>query len=280
MSKAFFEESRESTLGFQLLENKINDRDTQIKQLKYNISVKTSKTQHFIKHLQRENEEQIGQMEATYERLERDFLQLQHTFSERSFFLNRELGNRDQQCKKLSAKLHKCIIQPKKTVLENLKTKWVTEILKTQEKLLEAENKLKSTVKIECQNQEKEKVKYSDSEIKGARNKTNPSLTNRKDNLEKEIESLNNFLSEISPNHGKYQEIVQILMKKEREYNSPFIDCESEVTEKCPNPIDEVFDFEVFDNGKEVHIGDFSSMIFSDKSEDSKKKKNWEFKYE
>ena len=83
----------------------------------------------------------------------------------------------------------------------------------------------------------------------------------------------------MSTSHDKYHDIVQTLMKKQSEYDYPFIDCDSEVTEKCSKPLYEVFDYEVFENGEEVHIGNFSSMIFSDKSEDQQNR-NYDFLYE
>ena len=43
MSKAIFEESREASLGFELLDNKIKDKENQIKQLKQSMAIRTSK---------------------------------------------------------------------------------------------------------------------------------------------------------------------------------------------------------------------------------------------
>ena len=77
------EENREAKLSSDLLDRKINIRDITIKQLKKNMAVKTSKTQRFIKHIQRENEDQIIKLETAYINLEKDFLQLQHKFEER-----------------------------------------------------------------------------------------------------------------------------------------------------------------------------------------------------
>ncbi|CAL4102292.1 unnamed protein product [Meganyctiphanes norvegica] len=140
MSKAFFEEGRVVSLGFALLENKIQDKENQIRLIKQSMAIMISKTQRYISHIIRKNNEIVGNMESDihymeyeYDRLERHFLQLQHTFSENKYFLNNELYNSNMQCQMLSDKLVNEIYTSahKDKVLKKLKQKWVTANLQT-----------------------------------------------------------------------------------------------------------------------------------------------------
>ena len=155
----------------------------------------------------------------------------------------------------------------KEKLFENLKTKWVTEILHKQDKLLVAEKQIQD-MENEINNIRKmQKVNDSDSETKGATNKTKPLLTNEDDKLMKEIESLRKIVNQMSPGHDKYNDMVQNLMKKESEYESALIDCESEEIQRGKNPLYDIYDYEIFENGESEYIGDFSSIIFKENSE-------------
>ena len=112
VTKAFFEDRREETMGFELLDKKIEDKMNQIKKLKQTMAIKNSKTQRYISHLIRENnqkvqnmENEMHYMEKEYNRLERDFLEMKYTSSENEYFLNIEIGNRDRKCNMLSRDL-------------------------------------------------------------------------------------------------------------------------------------------------------------------------------
>ena len=214
-------------------------------------------------------ENEMHYMEKEYNRLERDFLEWKYTSSENEYFLNVEIGNRDRQCEMLSRQLQSERYKSAQDVriLEKLKTKWATEILKSQEKLLQAEKKLKSTVKIECQSQEEETVNEKDSEIKWTSNKTKSLLTKGNDKLMKEIEYIRKVVNKMSPGHDKYTDMVQNLMKKESQYESALIDCKSEDIKRGKNPLYEVFNYETFENGESEYTGDFSSIIFKENSE-------------
>ncbi|CAL4231033.1 unnamed protein product, partial [Meganyctiphanes norvegica] len=165
----------------------------------------------------------IQNMECEYNILESDFLQLQHNFSANKYFLNNEFYNRNMQIQMISDKLQNEMNTSahKDRVLIKLQQKWVIANLQTQEKLIEAENKLKSAVRNECQNskmkvaaekarkqiysmkkvihdlQEKLKLKESESAINRELSETNPYLNIRNEQLGHEIGSLNKILSDM-----------------------------------------------------------------------------------